>query len=193
MWERITALGTLGILILTAALVWLGLNRPPLPLWSWPTVVFVAVAMAVAAVLNFKLSRSTTKMGGKKESAYTAAFEEDNPHFKMVRNHKFTNETVELDGKRFEDCEFENTTILFHGNAPTELINPKFRGSLQILSDNPAINNFITLSEILRSAPHVAKFDCVSIDEAGHKKQAISSWTRLRFKPVSDAKDSAKP
>ena len=119
-----------------------------------------------------------------------ASFFDDDPHYKTVRDHIFRNETVELDGKRFEDCEFENSTLLFHGNAPTEMINPKFSLSLQIASDDPAINNYITLAEVIRNAPIVAKFDCVTVDQKGHKKEAISSWTRVRFKPISDANDS---
>jgi hypothetical protein len=115
-----------------------------------------------------------------------APFYENDPHYTIVRNYKFRNETVELDGKRFEDCEFENSTIMFHGHAPTEMTDPKFSGSLQIATDDPAINNFITLSETLRSAPHVAKFDCVSVDDHGHKKDQISSWTRVKFRPLPD-------
>jgi hypothetical protein len=122
----------------------------------------------------------------------SASFYEDDPHFKTVRDHKFKNETVELDGKRFEDCEFVNSTIVFHGHAPTEIIDPKFLGSLQIETDDPAINNYITLSEIIRNMPTVAKFDCTRVDEHGHTKQDISSWTRVRFKPISEMKDSSK-
>ncbi len=113
-----------------------------------------------------------------------ASFYEDDPHYTTVRNHTFRNETVELDGKRFENCAFENATILFHGRAPTEMIDPTFTGSLQITTDDPAIKNFMGLSELLRSAPHVAKFDCVVVDEQGHEKQQLSSSRRLKFKPV---------
>ena len=158
----------------------------------------LCVASLIVFVLIAKLiARSQTadyqKSGTERVHERGPSFYEDDPHYKTVRGHKFRNETVELDGKRFEDCEFENSTILFHGNAPTEMIDPKFLGSLQIASDDPAINNFITISEVLRGVPHVAKFDCVAVDEQGHKKEHISSWTRVRFKPVTDAKDSPEP
>lgn len=135
----------------------------------------------------------STKPRSDKDSGATrrgASFYEDDPHYTTVRNHKFRNETVELDGKRFEDCEFENSTIMFHGHAPTEMIDAAFSGSLQIASDDPAINNFITISEVLRTVPHLAKFDCVQVDEQGHKKQQLSSWTRVKFRPLPE---EAKP
>jgi hypothetical protein len=157
--------------------------------------ILVAVLFIIAGLLNVAPRIVPLFRGSKSRPKRGHAFYEDDPHYTTVRDHNFKNETVELDGKRFEDCEFVNSTIMFHGDAPTEIINPKFNGSLQIETDDPAINNFITVSEVIRSAPTVAKFDCVTVDERGHKKRDISSWTRVRFKPVkpvSDVKDLPK-
>jgi hypothetical protein len=142
---------------------------------------------AITSILGY-LAFAWFVMRGKidREASRGASFSDDDPRYATVRNHTFRNETVELDGKRFEDCEFENSTILFHGRAPTEIIDPTFKGSLQIASDDPAINNFIGLSELLRRFPHVAKFDCVVIDDHGHKKQQLSSWTRVKFTTLAD-------
>jgi hypothetical protein len=181
-----------GIVSLVTGFVWLFGIEPPNGNPLFPVLALVsALTCAVLFYLGKRLEnakRHSEKDSGAKKRG--ASFYEDDPHYTAVRNHKFRNETVELDGKRFEDCEFENATIMFHGHAPTEMIDPAFRGSLQIATDDPAINNFITLSEVLRAAPHVAKFDCVVVDKQGHKKEQLSSWTRIKFRALPN--DSPK-
>jgi len=101
------------------------------------------------------------------------------PVFKLVRGVKFHNETVELDGKRFEDCTFTNVTVMFHGTAPMEIENSEFAGSLLIQSDDPAVNHFVRVAESLRNFHTVARFGCISVDEKGNTKERLSDWQRL--------------
>ncbi len=170
-----------GIVPLLTGIVWLLGVKPPNSNVLFPALALVSgLTCAVLFYLGKRL-QSARPTSSAKDSGTTrgASFYEDDPHYTTVRNQKFRNQTVELDGKRFEDCEFENTTILFHGHAPTEMIGSVFSGSLQIVADDPAINNFVTLSESLRAAPHIAKFDCVLVDEHGHRKEQLGSWRFL--------------
>jgi hypothetical protein len=54
MWEKIVAIGTVILIILTSILVWQGFSRPAI---NWPIlgiVGIVALALVIAAILNFK-------------------------------------------------------------------------------------------------------------------------------------------
>src|SRR4051794_17438943 len=44
-----------------------------------------------------------------------------------IVNRTFRNETVELDGKNFVDCSFENVTFLYNGTTPTGFSNCKIK------------------------------------------------------------------
>lgn len=72
------------------------------------------------------------------------------PDYKTWRSSKeetiyaksFINETVELDGKKFDRCNFENVKLLYHGLAPVEFVGGTFKGSIWFGSDNIAVNQF---------------------------------------------------
>jgi hypothetical protein len=154
----------------------------------------IVVTAVLWLILLILILRNLRKPSDQRRRS--ASFYDDDPHYQTVRDHKFRNQTVELDGKRFEDCEFENATLMFNGNAPTEILDPAFSGTLQIGSHDPAINQFVTISELIRSVPQVAKFDCVLVDTAGHEKKKISSWTRIQFRPRREDeanKEATKP
>ncbi len=86
-----------------------------------------------------------------------------------IIRHTFTNTTVELDGKSFEDCRFENVTLMFHGTAPFALINVTLAGSIKTATDNKAIRNFERARDYLHAlAPKSAERWSGEQDEMGN-------------------------
>ena len=61
----------------------------------------------------------------------------------------FLNETVEIDGKIFDRCHFENVKLLYHGRAPVSFTRSDFKGEIYLGSDNIAINQFMITSSAL--------------------------------------------
>jgi hypothetical protein len=43
------------------------------------------------------------------------------PQWEVMNGHTFKNTTVELDGKSFQNCTFENVSWMFRGRAPVEI------------------------------------------------------------------------
>ena len=50
---------------------------------------------------------------------------EENKSLELERNKPFVNQEVELDGKRFENCTFQNVTLIYRGLKPFELGNSR--------------------------------------------------------------------
>lgn len=75
-----------------------------------------------------------------------------NPKWETVDDSTFKNTTVELDGKDFWRCKFENVTLVFHGRAPVQFgPGNEFKGSLALKSDHPAAKMFANLLYVFRS------------------------------------------
>jgi len=55
-----------------------------------------------------------------------------------VEGQKYLNEEVEIDGKEFSDCTFENVTLLYHGRGATSFENNVFSKSVHIKTDDRA-------------------------------------------------------
>jgi hypothetical protein len=66
----------------------------------------------------------------------------DKPLTSVFRQN-FKNETVELDGKNFVECSFENVTFLYQGTRPFQMINCKRisaeRFLVSVRTDNPIV------------------------------------------------------
>jgi hypothetical protein len=56
----------------------------------------------------------------------------------VVADKYFTNQTVEVDGKDFRDCHFQNVTLLFHGRKHFGLAHSGI-GNINLASDNSAV------------------------------------------------------
>jgi hypothetical protein len=66
--------------------------------------------------------------------------------YKLESGKRFNNETVRLDGKRFVDCVFTNTTLEFEGNAPFSMEGETYiSGTVTVRSDNPIVKQTIKL------------------------------------------------
>jgi len=70
--------------------------------------------------------------------------------FEQVFRRTFINETVELDGKFFEECTFSNVTFVYQGLGPTRIINARWLGSTGLSSDNASIKTWANLSNYIR-------------------------------------------
>jgi hypothetical protein len=64
------------------------------------------------------------------------------PKWEHVRNQTFVNETIEVDGKQFEDCKFNNVHLVFHGRKAFSVIHADFIGTIAISSDDRRLSAF---------------------------------------------------
>ena len=69
----------------------------------------------------------------------------------------FTNETVEIDGTLFDNCTFENVTLMFHGTAPPTFLKTTFKGTNLLTTDNKSATGFAIISNYLRT--HSGEFE----------------------------------
>jgi hypothetical protein len=110
-----------------------------------------------------------------------------NPQWTAVTGNTFVNTTVEMDGKAFRHCRFENVTLVFHGNAPTELtVDNRFSGTtLRIDTDDPAIMMFMQLQMIISKIPGAV----VGVKAVDHQGNAMPDNFSITLGPI-DQQDS---
>lgn len=59
--------------------------------------------------------------------------------FEQIVHHTFVNEIVELDGKEYTDCIFQNVTFKYNGTTAIRLSHNTFRNLPAFRTDNPAV------------------------------------------------------
>lgn len=59
-----------------------------------------------------------------------------------IEKKHYSNESVEVDGKYFEDCTFENVTFIFHGKRSAAFYHNSIFAGVKLLSDNASITAF---------------------------------------------------
>jgi hypothetical protein len=72
-----------------------------------------------------------------------------------VVNQKYINETVTLDGKSFQHCEFQDVTFLYNGTRPTEIgVGCKITGKrgFGLHSDNPLVLGVAQILQTFKTA-----------------------------------------
>jgi hypothetical protein len=62
-----------------------------------------------------------------------------------VEGQNFNSETVEVDGKYFEDCTFTNATLLLHGKRTEAFYHATWNGSTTVMTDNPIIATYLEM------------------------------------------------
>ncbi len=75
----------------------------------------------------------------------------------VITGHKYRSEVVELDGRDFVNCEFENVRFRFSGTAPFDLtgeckITMPQGGGFHLETDHPAIKTFNHFAEGMTKA-----------------------------------------
>jgi hypothetical protein len=63
----------------------------------------------------------------------------------LVQGKTFTNETIEIEGKNFLDCTFNNVRFVVHGKQTTAIQHNHFHGPVVLTTDNHAIAAFAEL------------------------------------------------
>lgn len=99
----------------------------------------------------------------------------------LVSNKTFTNEVVEMDGKKFKDCRFVNVTLNFKGIGTTTLINSHFVGFTQLITNNWAVKAYTGLMEEFKKHPGVTNIIVGERDENGAVH--VLSNTKLNHTP----------
>ena len=76
---------------------------------------------------------------------------------------------MELDGKFFDRCHFENVKLLYHGLGPVSMTQPDVKGEVWIGSDNIGIQNFgIANAEFEKMGTMLRLHSWVPMDKNGN-------------------------
>jgi hypothetical protein len=135
-----TVLALLGLLGVDWKLVWGRLSKPAKP--SRRRELFLLVAVMGSLVMSI-----TGWYRTEHPNVDTWKF----PQQQTIYAKSFVNETVELDGKIFDHCHFENVKLLYHGLGPVSFIQADFKGQAWVGSDNIAIQNFGIANAVLEN------------------------------------------
>ena len=74
-----------------------------------------------------------------------------------IRHHTYVNESVEIDGKEFDQCSFENATLVYRGTGIFKFNKVIFKGATTaIQTDNRAAKWYSDLRDFLSSLPQAA-------------------------------------
>jgi len=86
-----------------------------------------------------------------------------------IYSKSFLNQTVEIDGKTFDHCHFENVTFMFHGRAGWNFIQPTFQGSLAAATDNQSMLAFEQFHGYLSTIPGLKGTQLFDVDQNGNR------------------------
>jgi hypothetical protein len=98
-------------------------------------------------------------------------------HWKMrqdqeraVYGKSYRNESVQIDGKKFDHCNFENVTFIYAGVAPTDLVECHFTGTTYLKTSSDALKGYMVLQEQLRkmAAVQTGSFFVAGVDANGN-------------------------
>jgi hypothetical protein len=119
---------------------------------------------------------------GERRKSVLEAFR--NPQWETVSGHRFMNESVDLDGRRFVDCTFQHVKLVFHGRAPTEFLARCHFGPNIILSTGcqPAVE-YAKLIHIFSNLPNTT-VRSVLVD--AHGKEVPPNFEITEITPKED-------
>lgn len=134
---------------------------------------FFTVAVIVGLVL------SVGNIYWKRPISVSSHFPE-NYKLTQVRNHKYINETLPLDGYDYKYCDFANVTFIWNGTAPFLLEDNKVNGECVVNS-----NNSIILITWGLSKKFNLKDDYLALlEKTGYKP--LPDFATNTFSPVTD-------
>jgi hypothetical protein len=114
--------------------------------------VIAGCLLAIAAILNFIASVRTPKQHLTAQDLHRGIDPFKSPRWELVSGHSFVNETVEIDGKSFRNCSFENVRLMFHGTAPVDMQSPTLvGGKLIVETDHAPTMFYVTFRDRLMS------------------------------------------
>jgi hypothetical protein len=104
----------------------------------------------------------------------------------VVSRHRFVNEQVELDGKMFDHCYFENVTLIYHGTGGWSIIEGTFGpGNLFAMTDNKAARGFAELIGFIRQLPATTTFSIGARDAQTGQIRQIFKEERVLPPPAA--------
>jgi hypothetical protein len=174
-WNKMGAIGSLvGGIFATATFGW--------SIWPWPQIrahwaqstgqraiqqgVLAPKLIGLLLVISFVLSAIAIYGAWRKNDPLHWTMRQDQEQ--VIYGQIYRNQDVEIDGKRFDHCKFENVTFIYHALAPCDLLVCEISGSVLIKTDNDAAKGILKFVEALRALPNVTKFGIASIDSKGN-------------------------
>jgi hypothetical protein len=97
-------------------------------------------------------------------TAYDVYDRHATPHFdraaklELVTDKAFRNERVNIDGKEFRNCTFDDVSLVYNGHAPVMMVGDTFRSTLMITTDDPSVGSTIGILSALGFMPGVTKY-----------------------------------
>jgi hypothetical protein len=93
------------------------------------------------------------------------------PAAEVIYGRTYRNEVVDIDGKTFVECTFENVTWRFSGNAAYEFKNVHPVGNNMFKAESPAIALYMGTLESLKLSDFVEHVDAVEmLPDGSHKR-----------------------
>jgi hypothetical protein len=148
-----------------------------MPLYLLLGIIALCLSVAIPAIVGMIRKR------GVPTKQFTPAPQVDRLKWTMteaqltvIYGRTFRNEVVELDGKKFDHCFFDNVTFLYHALEPTAFFESRFnldQGKAYVLrTDNDAVKGFIGIQNSLTSLPGVSQTIVGNIDSFGNFTEA---------------------
>lgn len=155
-WGLLSHLGSAALLAGLFGLSTTGIVLLKLPVW--------AVAMAIIAALFLILGRGAFEMW---REAATGRFNAELPKVPVVKE-IFRNERVDVDGKSFSACEFNNVRLMYRGRAGFDFIDCTFKGvSIDVDGDGSLSGLLHLLSALDFLHPRLAAYHHDVIEGGG--------------------------
>lgn len=88
-----------------------------------------------------------------------------------VEGKTFRGEAVDVDGKKFDHCTFQNVKLRYHGKSAAAFVQCTFSpepGTLYLESDDPAIQNYQAIENMLKALPNTGEWNTYSSDSNGN-------------------------
>lgn len=181
--------GIVAVAALVAILDYFGI-KPKQPLWgltmplsrNWKLGIMLGLLSASLGMSGLDLYRSTRNSGVS--STYA------NGDLEIVRNQIFAGKTIELDGKQFENCTFDQAELIFHGTKHFNMIGNKFNytNAIKIRTDNPGAFAFWQLfMQLQEDNQWHLPIDVTLIDSKGN------SVTNAVFNPIGHVQVVSRP
>lgn len=129
--------------------------------WNYVPLVFLIAAGVIWLFGRLVPSARTTESVSDLRKAWR------NPRLELVSGQTYINKTIEVDGKSFRDCIFENVTFMFHGTAPVDFVDTnRITGGFSIDTDHPVAMLYSKLQRFARAIPGARTVEG-SIDDKG--------------------------
>ena len=100
--------------------------------WYVPTILAVLVTgAAIYALLRRGPAPPISSAGPEAKAVDGAAWKkppESDNRLTVIHNRNYSKETVDLDGRHFIDCTFDQVTLRYHGTAPAFFTNCTYEG-----------------------------------------------------------------